>query len=128
MPTLYKLDATPAESFMRRVMAAVSEFERDTIVARLQAGLQAKRVTTKRTTQTGEPKVQGRKTLLERCGVLPSSSSMRPQLRKLKASVQQHQKGEIGWRPLANKVQQILELDKVPGIEVVRRMVHDLKQ
>jgi hypothetical protein len=27
MPTLYKLDATPAESFIRQVMAAVSEFE-----------------------------------------------------------------------------------------------------
>ena len=126
MPTLYKLDANPAESFIRRVMAAVCEFERDTIVARLQAGLQAKRATTKRKTQTGQPKVQGRKTLLERSGVLRSSPSARPQLRKLKAATKQHEKGEIGWRPLAQKVQQILELDKVPSIEVVRRMMLDL--
>ena len=103
MPTLYKLDASPAESFMRRVMAAVCEFERDTIVARLQAGLQAKRATTKRKTQTGEPKVQGRQTLLERSGVLRSSTSTRPQLRKLKAAVNQHANGEIGWRPVGQK-------------------------
>ena len=123
MPTLYKLDATPAESFIRRVMASVSEFERDTIVARLQAGLDAKRTATKRKTQMGEPKVQGRKTLLERCGVLPSS----PLMRQLKAAIKQHENSEFGWRPLAKKVKQILKIHKVPSIEVVRRMVHELK-
>ena len=128
MPTLYKLDATPAESFIRRVMAAVSEFERDTIVARLQAGLEAKRAITKRKTQTGEPKVQGRKALLESSGVLRSCPSARCQLRQLNKAVKQHENGKFGWRPLAEKVQQILELDKPPGVEVVRRMVHDLRE
>jgi len=128
MPTLYKLDATPAESFIRQVMAAVSEFERDTIVARLQAGLEGKRAITKRKTQTGEPKVQGRKTLLESSGVLRFCPSTRCQLRQLNKAVKQHENGEFGWRPLAEKVQQILELDKAPSVEVVRRTVHDLRE
>lgn len=121
MPTLYKLEATPAENFMRRVMGAVCEFERDTIVARLQAGLAAKRATTKRKTQHGTPKVQGRNSLLE------SAKPTQSQLRCLRSAVQKREAGEFGWRPLACMVKQILNLATIPTIEVVRRMTRDLQ-
>ena len=71
--------------------------------------------------------MQGRKTLLESSGVLRFCPSTRCQLRQLNKAVKQHD-GEFGWRPLAEKVQQILELDKAPSVEVVRRMVHDLRE
>ena len=122
MPTLYKLDAAPAENFIRRVMAAVAEFERNVIVAHLQAGLVAKRATTRRKTQVGTPKVQGRNNLLEK------SKPTKSQLNRLRSALQKHEVGTFGWRPLTCKVKQILQLPKVPSIEVVRRMGQDWQQ
>ena len=120
MPTLYKLDASPAENFMRRVMAAVAEFERDTIVARLQAGLEAKRATTKRKTQSGAPKVQGRRSLLE------TTNPTKSQVRRLKMVIASREAGDFGWRPLVQKVKRILKLANKPTIESVRRLASDL--
>ena len=40
MPGLYNHNASPGESFVRRAMAAATEFERDLIVYRLQQGIQ----------------------------------------------------------------------------------------
>ena len=122
MPTLYKLDASPAENFMRRVMAAVCEFERDTFVARPQTGLEAKRRTTKRKTQTGAPKVQGRRSLLE--ATKPTSS----QIRRLKTATAKREEGNFGWHPLAQKVKDILKLTNTPTIESVRRLTQDLQK
>ena len=42
-PTLFKSPASPMESFIRKVMFAMNEMERDLLVQRLQSGLDAKR-------------------------------------------------------------------------------------
>ena len=124
MPALFKLDASPAENFMRRVMAAVYEFERDCIVHRLQAGILAASRTTKRKTQAGAPKVRGRRNLVE--VVKPSGT----QKRQLKSVFKKRRDGKFGWRPLRKEVGKILKLQKKkwPSTESCRRLEHQLSQ
>eukprot|EP00438_Fugacium_kawagutii_P023949 Skav213219 [mRNA] locus=scaffold369:23605:24360:- [translate_table: standard] len=62
---LFKHDATPAQNFMRRVLAAVTEFERDMIVHRLTSGLLRKKALLQAKTGKQEVKVNGRKSYLE---------------------------------------------------------------
>ena len=50
------------ESFMRKVVLAMHELERDVVVERLQAGLDAKKKASPFKTQDGHVKVNGRKT------------------------------------------------------------------
>lgn len=84
LPALFKHNPNPGESLMRKVMAAVQEFERDVVVARLSHGLQERRKQMQkqmasksssssgnsggcrvRTTQSGEVKVNGRMSVIE---------------------------------------------------------------
>ena len=53
MPGAFKFDASPAENFQRRIMAAVMEFQRDMVVYNLQAGLQAARAKAKKAGKPG---------------------------------------------------------------------------
>ena len=116
LPDLFNVDGNPATNFMRRVMAAVTEFDRDVLVLRLQAGLAEARKKTTRRTQDGKPKVQGRQSLLQ--GLHPTDKQMK-QLRKC---FHKHQNGDFGWRPLCCQVAQILNMDSIPAVETVRRM------
>ena len=65
MPELFNHQPSPGTAFLRRVMLAAQEFERDIIVERLQHGLAKARVHSKRRTQFGRVKVQGAKSTLE---------------------------------------------------------------
>ena len=66
LPFLFKHDASPGETFMRRVMLSVQEFERDMVVHRLTHGLLAKKATSNRINQSGQIKVNGAHSILER--------------------------------------------------------------
>ena len=124
MPNLFKLDASPAENFMRRVMGAVYEFERDCIVHRLQACILAASKKTKRITQSGAPKVVGRRNLIET--IKPNGT----QTRQLKSALKKRNDGKFGWRPLRKEVGKILKLKKKkwPSIEACRRLEQQLSQ
>lgn len=102
LPALFKHDPNPGESLMRKVMAAVQEFERDMVVLRLHHGLQQQRKMAQdaiksgragvRRTQHGSVKVNGSLTILER---------IRPSARALQALRQVRQKTvakKISWR------------------------------
>ena len=116
LPDLFNVNGNPATNFMRRVMAAVTEFDRDVLVLRLQAGLAEARKKTTRRTQDGQPKVQGRQSLLQ------SLHPTNKQMNELRKSFKKHRNGDFGWRPLCSQVAQILNLDVEPAVETVRRM------
>jgi len=116
LPNLFKWNATPAEAFMRRIMAAVYEFERDCIVHRLYSGLQAAKAKSTRHNQQGGVKVNGVKSILER--VQPSSV----QLKQMKQLMKKQEKGEIGYRELAKRFSAILQLPTTMSMETSRRM------
>ena len=117
MPGLMKLDASPTERFQLRVVAAVQELERDTIVHRLQQGLQAAK---KNKERQGLPtKVQGRKSYLEK---KEEGGLSRVQRCKLVALCKQREQGAFGWRPLASKMSKLLRLERPMKHEAARTM------
>jgi len=59
-------EASPIESFIHKVMFAMTEMERDLLVQRLQSGLDAKRQSSDRVGQEGKVKVNGRLSLLKK--------------------------------------------------------------
>ena len=121
IPSLMKLHPSPAEAFMRRMMFAYQQLERDLLVERLAHGrVEAKR-TTKRRTQTGALKVAGCKSHFQR---KPPTVQ---QIQQLKKVVQQHQKGHITCRDLAAEFQRIQRLPRL-GIHTARRQVEELKR
>ena len=99
MPGLLKLNASPTECFIRRVQAAVQEYERDMIVHLLQQELFAKRRALERAHPNQKIKVNGRKSLLEQHAISAS------QQKKLQDVCKQKQGGAFGWRPLAKNSQ-----------------------
>ena len=119
VPRMFASDASPAESFMRRIMLAVAEFERDTIVARLSSGLQRAKATTKRKTQYGRPKANGRTSILET--TKPNSLLKR----RLLCVFARRRKGTIGWREAAKQLGCLLNRDI--AVETARRMEVELK-
>ena len=91
------------------------EYGRDNIKYRLQNGIQDKLATTNKQTQAGRPKVVGRKTILDS---FPNLSETKRA--KLRAAIRERAAGEFGWRGLAERIQQILKLEKVPAHETAR--------
>ena len=65
MPELFDHQPSAGTAFLRRVMLAAQEFERDIIVERLQHGLAKAKAHSKRRTQSGRVKVQGSRSTLE---------------------------------------------------------------
>lgn len=120
LPDLFRVDGNPATNFMRRVMAAVTEFDRDVLVLRLQAGRTEARKKTTRRTQDGHPKVQGRETLLQQLN--PTNK----QMKQLRISFKKHKNGDFGWRPLRSQVAHILKLETQPAVETLRRMQDEI--
>ena len=59
-PALFKLNATPEQHFFRRIAFAVTEYERDCLVERLQSGLRAAAA------KRGGVAAQGRKIILQK--------------------------------------------------------------
>lgn len=120
-PTLFKSPASPIESFIRKVMFAMNEMERDLLVQRLQSGLDAKRQSSDRVGQEGKVKVNGRLSLLEK---------LKPNDRQKKnmccMAVQREQR-KFGWRVLATKFSKVLKLKEDVSPETARRMSKELK-
>ncbi|CAJ1410792.1 unnamed protein product [Effrenium voratum] len=121
-PTLFSSTASPAENFQRRIMAAVQEFERDTIVYRLQEGLKAKAAKMKAAGLPG--KVNGRKSYLEH----QQGKNLSPKkLKALKQACLARKRGEFGWRVLATKASKILRLKVCVGKDAAVTLSKQLK-
>ena len=121
MPDLYAHDATAVQKFLRRVIFAVTELDRDMTVEKLQDGLRRKRALTKRRTQRGEPKANGTLSLLER--LKPSSAV----LRRLRSAVARHEREpNFGLRSLAAALSDVLALPSQMSHETARRLALSL--
>ncbi len=122
LPDLFKHEQSPIERYVRRIICATTEFERDLTVQRLRDGIARKMAETRDTTQTGAPKVSGAKTLLDI--VRPSKKV----LQKLRAIAAQRNKagGVVGLRGVARQLSNELCLPKHMGHETARRMCQQL--
>lgn len=72
-PDLFNHTPTPGQAFLRRVMLAVQEYEKDLIVQRLTDGLNSAKKTSSRTTQQGAVKVAGAWSSLEKAKPTPAA-------------------------------------------------------
>lgn len=122
VPDLFQHDQTPAQKYVRRVICATTELERDLTVQRLRDGIQRKMKSTKAKTQLGQPKVTGAKTLLELAKPSPKV------LQVMKDFCNKHKKsrGEIGLRALARQLSHELRLPRCMGHETARRICNSL--
>ncbi|CAJ1384200.1 unnamed protein product [Effrenium voratum] len=103
-PDLYKHDPSPAEAFIRRVLGATQQFDRDVVVDRLAKGRElaldhAKATGKARRSQKGSFKMCGRSSLVEeRLRKKPLTSSEKKELRSLRKGVHENR---ISSRTLA---------------------------
>jgi len=116
-PDVFSPEASPAQNFQRRVLAAVTEFERDVIVHRLSSGLKAKAAHMKHITGKTKVKVNGRKShlehVLERLG---DDNKKKCTLKKQLTTLCKVQKsGGLTWRELAKKASACMKLKKKMG-------------
>ena len=110
-PSIFKRGATPEESLLRRMICEVQEYERDAVVQRLAMGLVAAAM------QRGQ--ARGRKSILE------TLNPNQRQRRRLQTLVRQHDAGRFGYRPLAKKMSQVLQVDGM-AMETCRRLCQQL--
>jgi len=121
MPSLLTHTPTPVEKFLRRVVCAVTELERDVLVARLRDGVSRRLRTTRQVTQTGSPKVTGARTLLQK--VKPTAAT----LRKLRViAMKRAAPNSLGLRTLARSMSDALQLPRTMGHETARRLCREL--
>lgn len=66
MPTLYDHSSDPMHKFLRKIIVAVTELDRDMTVEKLRDGIRRKMKNTVRKTRQGRPKVSGKRTLMEK--------------------------------------------------------------
>jgi len=118
MPNLFSHNPTPAENFIRKIMMSVQELDRDQIIQRCSAGLDAKRLTSGRTTQCGRVKVNGSKSILE------SKPPNKKKMNMIKAAVKKYQCGRLALRPLASEIGKILK--RKIHHETARRMAMEI--
>ena len=120
VPDLCVHDPNPAQKFIRRVMFAFTELEKDLSVTRLQHGWQQrlkqekKKFTsgqkTVRLNQKGLVKINGRKSILENKN-LSGQDKM-----QLKQYLKKYQQGKITVRELAKRLSGTLKLAKVGSL------------
>ena len=118
-PNLFTHTPSPAESFIRKVMLGVQELDRDQIVYRLAAGLNAKRATSSRVTQVGTTKVNGCKSLLEK------KKPTKAVVSRLKKEISKYTSGQLGLRTLAVEMGKVLRA-KIHH-ETARRIMAEIK-
>ena len=116
-PELFNHNASPAQNFQRRVLAAVTEFERDVIVDRLASGLQRKREMLQKATGKTKVKVNGRKSYFEHAlAKLGNDETKKKKLKKqIAALCISHKAGRLSLRNLAVKASKFLQLQKPMG-------------
>lgn len=118
-PDLFKHNPNANDKWMRRVLLATAEFEKDRLVHRFQSGLGAARQTSEKKTQEGGVKVNGRKSKLEELypkGHMPKDTRV-----YLSKAFEKQKKGELSWRGVQQKLQNKLKLDSLT-VECVRRV------
>lgn len=123
LPDLFKHDQTPIEKYVRHIIFATTELERDLIVHRLRDGVNRKMATTIRRTQLGKPKVVGSKTVLDT--VKPNAKV----LKKFQAIALRRAngvEGQCGLRTVARLLSEALSLPRPMGHETARRMCQEL--
>ena len=119
-PALFAHNQTPTENFVRKLVCALQELDRDTLVWRLQEGRKQKMKVTTRQNQKGQPKVNGAKTYVEE---LAPSKAMQ---NKIITLGKKRDAGVFGWRPFAEKISDMLQLDQPLSHETARRMYREL--
>ena len=124
VPELYSHNSNPAQRFLRRVICAYAELEKDMVVNRLQHGLTAKRKKVQQRlrqehrvakTQAGGVKVNGRKSILQ------TKRLSKYQRTKMLTLCKKLARNEITLRPLALAVKKLLRLPTCSH-ETARRM------
>ena len=127
IPHLLRHDANPAESFMRRVLFAMTEFERDLIVHRLSEGLRKKRLEeekktrgARKVTQKGTAKVNGSHSLLEK------KNPTLKQISRAKVIAAQYGKKDFGCRVLAERLSTALYIKPKMSPMAACRMVEEI--
>ena len=106
-------------------MFAFYELERALIVERTQTAIVAKKKKTKHKSQSGAPKVQGRKSLIDD---MVSKKRLTPKLKKRIRSAcveKTESKQAIGWRALAVTLSTMIGLETVMGHETARRFAEE---
>lgn len=120
IPALFKANANPGETLMRRVTFAVQAFERDMIVQRLHAGLMEKKAESSEVTQKGRIKYNSRKSTLQTIRLTKA------QKRRALCLVSGHAAGQFGWRVLAARLSACLRLPVPMTHETAPRMAAEL--
>lgn len=100
--TLFSHSDTPTGNFIRKLICSLQELDRDTLVWRLQQGRENKAKTATSRTQSGKPKVNGIKSYLE--DLQPSKDVQQ----KIVSLGKKRDRGDFGWRPMANEVSKLL--------------------
>ena len=119
-PELFRHFPSPSESFMRRVLTAQQEYERDVACQRMMAGLAAKKEVTKDRTQAGTVKVNGRKSILD------EEQPSKRKLELIKMPIAKYQQGSFGLRTLGHQITGHLGGRKV-WPEAARRMIEEIE-
>jgi hypothetical protein len=125
IPALLKHQPSPGEALMRKVMFAVTEFQRDVAVRNMANGILEKKkrllaAGSYEKTQAGKVKVVGTKSILQRT---PPSAAQKKALLSL---ARKWQAGSLALRPLAVKMSRVLKMKKEMGHESARRCAHTL--
>ena len=121
-PTLFKHDCSPAESFIRKVVMATTELHRDIAVENLTNGLKDAMRRSKRKTQKGRVKFNGRKSYLEMSHMTKTKKT------KLKALTKRYRAKDFGCRELAKKYSTILNIDSTMGHETAKRVASEVER
>ena len=125
LPGLYKHEQNPSERFLRRIMHAYTELEKDLTVNRLSSGLKAKlskaKAAKKRgdqvpVNQQGNVKVNGRRGILETSKL---SSAKKKEFRRL---CKDYSQGKVSSRALAVEMSRVLGRKKAISHETARRI------
>ena len=108
---LFKGNGSPAQHFQRRVLSAVTEYERDMIVERLQKGLATRKAQLQTSSSSDSVKINGRKSYLEKwMENNKGKKSYKKTLAKLRQLCKNQQNGKLSLRSLAEGASKILKL------------------
>ena len=135
-PDLCVLDPNPVQTFIRRVMFAMTELEKNLIVQRLKDGQKRKKEQAEKIvaaarannkklkvgqlTQEGQAKTCGSKSTLEAMGPLTKL-----QKKQLKDAASERDSGNIGLRKMQKKMSEILQKD-IRSHETARRLAAEI--
>ncbi|CAK0855899.1 unnamed protein product [Prorocentrum cordatum] len=136
-PGLFDHDACPVQVFMRRIEFARVELEKDSVNYRLKDGRENRaknikksikktkrlkdKLSPKMITTSGDAKVSGRKSTLEKAGELKPNQKV-----AIKKIMKEHGAGKIGLRTAAAQLSSALEFT-VGGQETARRFFAEFK-